>query len=98
MQQYEAYSAAPFSPFPAAAANPNRGKLDWAQSVQADFAGGSLTSDAGALLVREADRFLSLYSACRGKWYPEGLPPRAWRSLSRMASALEDLKDALRRR
>ena len=25
------------------------------QSVQADFAGGSLTSDAGALLLREAD-------------------------------------------
>ena len=30
------------------------------QSVQADFAGGSLTSDAGALLLREADRRLGL--------------------------------------
>ena len=33
------------------------------QSVQADFAGGSLTSDAGALLVREADRRLGLTAA-----------------------------------
>jgi hypothetical protein len=31
--------------------------------VQADFAGGSLTSDAGALLVREADRRLALTAA-----------------------------------
>ena len=31
--------------------------------VQADFAGGSLTSDAGALLVREADRRLGLTAA-----------------------------------
>ena len=37
----------------------NRGR----RQVQADFAGGRLTSDAGALLVREADRHIGLIDA-----------------------------------
>ena len=33
------------------------------QKVQADFAGGTLTSDAGGLLLREVDRRLGLIGA-----------------------------------
>ena len=33
------------------------------QKIQADFAGGSLTSDAGGLLLREVDRRLGLIDA-----------------------------------
>ncbi len=33
------------------------------QNIQADFRGGRLTSDGGALLLREADRVLGLIEA-----------------------------------
>ena len=39
--------------------------LGW-QKVQADFAGGTLTSDGGGLLLREADRQLGLIDALSG--------------------------------
>ncbi len=36
------------------------------QQVQADFAGGTLTSDAGGLLLREVDRRCGLIDALAG--------------------------------
>src|SRR5881397_929313 len=58
----------PFTQEPAAAMTEcNRRPLPFSslgpRRVEADFSGGSLTTDAGALLLREADRRLGLLDA-----------------------------------
>ena len=58
----------------------NRDTLDFsrlgAQAVVADFRGGRLTTDAGALLLREVGQHLGLFDALdRPSPTPAGIPP-----------------------